>query len=81
MSHDKVKEIVELHAPQNVDKVREALGLINSHEGFILRYADMCAPLHALTTKDIPWDWTSECEKNWQSNPGSNTEGRVLVFL
>lgn len=62
MSDDKIAKITELASPRNVHEVREVLGLINFYGGFIPHYSDICAPINRLTGKDVPWDWSPECE-------------------
>ena len=65
MSRDKVLRIGSLAPPQNVREVRESLGLINFYGHFIPHYSDICAPINALTGKDVPWDWPPVCAAAW----------------
>lgn len=62
MSKDKVDKISALEPPRNVREVREVLGLINFYGKFVPHYSDICAPINHLTGKDVPWNWTAECD-------------------
>jgi hypothetical protein len=62
MSDDKVLKITSLPSPRTVTEVRETLGLINFYGHFIPHYSDICAPINALTGKDVPFVWSDTCE-------------------
>jgi hypothetical protein len=62
MSDDKILKITSLPSPRSVTEVRETLGLINFYGHFIPHYSDICAPINALTGKDVPFLWTDLCE-------------------
>jgi hypothetical protein len=62
MSDDKVLKITSLPSPRSVTEVRETLGLINFYGHFIPHYSDICAPINALTGKDVPFVWSEKCE-------------------
>jgi hypothetical protein len=39
------------------------LGLTNFYGSFFPHYSDICSPLTTLTGKDVPFVWSSECER------------------
>jgi len=53
MSRDKMLKISSLAPPRNVRGVWEALRLINFYGHFIPHCSDICAPINALSGKDI----------------------------
>jgi hypothetical protein len=63
MSDDKLEAMREWETPKNVREVRSFLGLTNFYGGFVPHYSDVCSPLTALTGKDVPFVWSSECER------------------
>ena len=59
---DKVRAVADWPTPTNVSEVRSFLGMANYFRKFLLDYAKHVAPLHALTKKDAPWNWSPDCE-------------------
>ena len=45
-----------------VKEVRSVLGILGYQQPFIHQYADIARPLTALTKKNHPFSWTSECQ-------------------
>ena len=48
--------------PTNVSEVRSFLGLASYYRKFVLGFASIAAPLHALTSKLSKFAWTAECQ-------------------
>ena len=44
--------------PTTVKQVRSFLGFANFYRKFIGNYAEIASPLHDLTKKDTPFEWT-----------------------
>jgi hypothetical protein len=63
MSDDKLEAMRNWDRPKSVREVRSFLGLTNFYHGFIPHYSDICSPLTALTGKNVPFEWTSECQR------------------
>lgn len=53
----KIAVIENYPEPNNVHELRRFLGLTGYFRRFITHYADISAPLTALTKKDQPWKW------------------------
>ena len=49
--------------PESVKELRIFLGLTNYYRKFVLRYAHVAGPLHRLTSKNVRFEWTDECEE------------------
>ena len=52
---DKLKAVADAKAPNDVHEVRQFLGLCNFFRGHVRNFAQITAPLNALTRKDCPW--------------------------
>ena len=60
---DKIKCVVEWPTPVNLEELRRFLGIASYYRKFIKGFAHIAAPLHALTEKLKPWEWTGLCEE------------------
>ena len=48
--------------PSDVGTVRQFLGLVSYYRRYIKGFADIAAPLYALTQKGVKFEWTEACE-------------------
>ena len=78
---EKVKAVLEQPAPQNVVKLRSFLGQINYYAKFIENLSTLLAPLHHLTCKDQPWNWTEECQRAFEEAKRQMSEAPVLAHF
>jgi hypothetical protein len=62
----KVKIVQEWPKPAKLSDLRSFLGLSNYFRRFVHAYSTIARPLHALTRKDVPWQWTVPCDKAFQ---------------
>jgi hypothetical protein len=63
----KVASVQNSPVPRSVTHVRSFLGLTNYFRRFIQGYAKMARPLHDLTKKDVPFQWTDACQHAFDS--------------
>ena len=54
---DKVKVVVEMARPEDVQAVQCFIGMINYLSKFLDKLSEVCEPLHRLCDKDRPFDW------------------------
>ena len=54
--------ILNFQRPDNIGAMRRFLGLASYYRRFIPGFAKIAKPLHGLTTKNAPFDWTPKCE-------------------
>jgi hypothetical protein len=47
---------------RDVTTLRQFVGLASYYRRFVPGFAKIAAPLHALTKKDVTFEWTPECE-------------------
>jgi hypothetical protein len=52
--------------PTSITEISSFLGLAGYYRRFIEGFAQLAAPLMKLTRKGIEFDWTKECEENFQ---------------
>ncbi|KAL5503102.1 hypothetical protein EMCRGX_G010004 [Ephydatia muelleri] len=62
----KVKVVEEWPTP-HVHSVRQFLGLASYYRRYVNAFAAIAAPLHFLTQKDTPFNWTTECDAAFQT--------------
>jgi hypothetical protein len=66
-------------APRNVKGVQSFLGFGNFYQRFIGHFAEIARPLNALTKKDQPFEWTTECQKAFDALYESLTKLRLIL--
>ena len=65
--------------PKDVSHIRSFLGLANYFRRFIQGYATMVTPLTNLTRKDVPFEWTAECQTAFDAVKHALTTAPVLA--
>ena len=48
--------------PTDLKKLRSFLGLASYYRRFIAQFSTFAGPLHALTHKDTPFEWSTACQ-------------------
>ena len=56
----KIAAVENFPVPDTVTRLRSFLGLTSYYRRFIEGYAAIAKPLHALTGKGVPFEWTSQ---------------------
>ncbi len=77
---EKVRAIQNYPRPQSVAEVRRFLGIASYYRRFIDRFADIAAPLHAITQKQVSFDWTSQCETAFKTLQGHLLASPILAY-
>lgn len=52
-----------MKAPENLQKLRRMLGVLNYLANFFPHLADVVYLFQQLTKKDVPWNWSDDQEK------------------
>ena len=47
---------------RNITEVQSFVGFVNFYHRFILEFSHVASPLHCLTKKAEPWQWTESKE-------------------
>ncbi len=66
--------------PTPAADVASFLGLAGYYRRFVHKFAERAAPLHALTHKDAPFDWTTTCAQAFRDLKTALTTAPVLVL-
>eukprot|EP00118_Oscarella_pearsei_P020264 m.218920 g.218920 ORF g.218920 m.218920 type:complete len:1393 (+) comp39915_c0_seq7:688-4866(+) len=76
-----VEAIVSVPPPTTVKELKSFLGVTNYYLRFIRGYADLTEPLRRLVKKDVPWDWSSNCQKAFQALKAAITSAPTLAHF
>ena len=77
---EKVKAVEEWPIPQNATEVRQFLGLASYYRRFIQNFADVAAPLHNLTQKDVLFSWNNDCSRAFKILKCKLIGAPILVY-
>ena len=66
--------------PENVPGVRRFLGMASYYRRFIAGFAKIAQPLHQLTAKNVPFQWSPECETAFVTLKNKLVTPPVLVY-
>ncbi|KIH60390.1 integrase core domain protein [Ancylostoma duodenale] len=76
---EKTKAIDNYPTPKNPTDVKSFLGMCSFFRRFINNFANIAAPLTALTKKDTPFLWAPECEEAAQKLKRALTSAPILA--
>jgi hypothetical protein len=68
-------------APRNVSEVRYFMGLVGNYKRFIAGFYNIVHPVTSLQKKVIKFEWTSECEENFNLLKELLTSAPVLKIV
>ena len=77
---NRVKAVREFPVPQSVREVRQFLGVASYYRRFIRGFAKTAQPLHALTQKGAPFEWTQSCQNAFEELKSHLTESPLLAY-
>lgn len=76
----KIEIIKKYPVPNNVPKLRSALGLFGYYRRFVPNYAKEAAPLSKLLCKNTPFNWTEDCQKAFDYLRNSLINYPILAY-
>lgn len=62
-SEANIGKVVKLPIPRNVKQIQSLVGMTNYFRHLIFDYARIISPIVNLTRKNVPFVWSSECQK------------------
>jgi len=65
LSKNKVERIRHWQAPTSLSELRNFVGFINFHQTHLKDFARLCQPFYRLFRKNVLFNWTPECQKNF----------------
>ena len=63
----KLTAVRNYEQPTDLKPLRAFLGLASYYRKFIPHFSRVASPLHTLTRKDVPFDWSTECQQAFQT--------------
>lgn len=63
---EKIKPIITMPAPHDVQTLRSFLGAINYYGKFVKAMHDLRHPLDNLLKKNVSWNWSSQCQESFE---------------
>lgn len=79
--NDNLVAINEFPPPSSRKHVRQFLGKINFYRKFIPNSANLLEPFHNLLRKNVPFSWSSDCQKSFESVKKLLTSAPVLAIF
>src|ERR1043166_3350277 len=76
---ENIRKIQEASPPTNVSEVRRFIGMSSYYRNFIQDYSMIVRPLHDLTKKGVPFEWTNERQQAFDKVKQILTKAPVLV--
>ncbi|KAK3744055.1 hypothetical protein QZH41_000989 [Actinostola sp. cb2023] len=77
---DKVKAIVNMPKPEDIQGVQRLNGFVNYLAKFLPKLSDVMLPIRELTRKDVEWQWSEKQEKAFAEVKRAVTEAPVLRY-
>ena len=77
---DKIKVIQNYPTPHNVKSLRQALGLFGYYRRFCEGYSKVASPLYALMKKQVPFEWTEECQQAFDALKSKLISPPILAY-
>ena len=78
---EKVRAITSWPTPENLRKVRSFVDLCSYYRRFVEGFAEISAPVHAMTKKGETFRWTPECQEAFDRLKVVLTSAPVLAML
>ena len=76
----KVEVVLNWERSTTVIEVRSFLGLAGYYKRFVKSFSQIALTLTKLTKKNIPFEWTPECERSFQELKGKLMTAQVLTL-
>ena len=77
---EKVRIVQEFPVPNTQRDVRSFLGLANYYRKFVKDFAKIAFPLNRLLAKQVPFQWTNECQDAFERLKQALTSPPILAF-
>ena len=76
----KIESVKTWPSPRNITEIRSFLGTCSYYRRFIKDFAAIARPMHKLTEKNCPFNWTQECEDAFQKLKTALVTAPILAF-
>ena len=75
-----VEAVRDFPVPTNVRETTQLLGLASYYRRFISKFAQIARPLHQLTLKDVPFEWTASCQTSFDHLKNLLIQSPILAY-
>jgi len=76
----KIDAIVAWEVPKNVRDIRSFLGLASYYRKFVQGFSSIARPMTQLLRKDVPFEWSVECQASFELLKEKLTTAPVLAL-
>ena len=80
MEKTKLEGIIDWPTLTTVKQVQSFLGFENFYRKFIGHYVNIAQPLNDLMKKDLPWNWTTNCQQAFDDLKAAFVEAPILLM-
>jgi hypothetical protein len=77
----KVEDVLNWMPPTNASEIRIFIGLAGYYRRFIKDFSKIAKPMTRLLVKNKDFDWTEECQANFEELNKRLTSAPVLILL
>ena len=77
---NKVHAVQAWPKPTDVTTLRQFLGFASYYRRYVQRFADIAAPLHTLTQKGVPFNWTTAHDEAFSNLKSVLTQAPILTY-
>ena len=77
---DKIDAILRLQTATTVTEVKHIIGIANYYKKFLPLLSELIRPLHQLTRKNIPFEWTTDCQNSLDCLKHTITSAPILIY-
>lgn len=77
---DKIEAILRYPVPTNVEETKRFVAMVNYYRNHIKEFAHISLPLNKLSRKDVPFEWSIDCEEAFKKLKAAITSHGVLDF-
>ena len=76
----KVDAILTLQPASTVIEVKHIIGIANYYKKFLPLLSEVIRPLHHLTRKNVPFEWTTDCQNSLDCLKHTMVSAPVLIY-
>ena len=77
---DEVHTVQAWSTPTDVTTLRQFLGIASYYRRYVQKFADIAVPLHALTQKRVPFNWTTAHDEAFSHLKSMLTKAPILTY-
>ena len=77
---DKIDTILRLQPATTVTEVKHIIGITNYYKKFLPLLSKLIRPLHQLTRKNVPFEWTTDCQNSLDCLKHTITSAPILIY-